>query len=180
MADTEHSPQLSAHRYLAHVMLDCKTGPELDTRTNALLRGLHGENLDSNVPARYPLKRGAGSCRLSRLMTVNQRRWSAGLNGGLPLIPRKFRGVSLAQGGRQLTGMISFRPALSALIQRAAQCLRITATKSDLLHHRLQSMQGRVDLQALTPPIICSLVMVKFGEVMMVEVTPATDATKGP
>ena len=52
---------------------------------------LHGESFDSNPPAKYPLKRGAGSCRLSRVMTVNKRRWSAGLNRGLPLIPSNPR-----------------------------------------------------------------------------------------
>jgi len=42
------------------------------------------------------------------------------------------RGVSLAQGGRQLTGMLSFRSALSALrhlAHRAVQFLRITLPK---------------------------------------------------
>lgn len=50
---------------------------------------------------------------------------------------RCSRGASLAQGGRQLSGRISFRPALSVLrhlahrhvAHRAAQFLRITVPK---------------------------------------------------
>jgi len=44
------------------------------------------------------------------------------------------RGVSLAQGGRGLSLIISFKPALIHLAQRAAHILDITVTQWGVLH----------------------------------------------
>ena len=144
-------------------MLDCKTGPELDTRTNALLRGLHGENLDSNVPARYPLKRGAGSCRLSRLMTVNQRRWSAGLNGGLPLIPRKFRSALYCAHGMRFAATHT----LCTITEGQRPCFLRSGVLELFMHGQAEFALGSLEcMHTPAAPMLCSGAQVQHQTVL--------------